>query len=311
MTALICGSVAFDTIMKFPDRFRDHILSDRVDVISVCFTAPEMRREFGGCAGNVAYSLKLLGGDPIPMATVGHDFGPYASWMDEIGIEREVRDRSGRLHRPGIHHHRHREQPHHDVSSGRDEPCPCQLRGRCERRRHRYRDAGRARRDGAPRVRVRRVGHPLHLRSRTADAPVRAGGARVLPRPDHLAHREYLRVEPAPGAVRPGPGRHRGPGRGGSRDPGGGGLCRARARPGGAGHPSGGGFRGRWTRRDAAMPTGRASCSASSPDSTGRTTGRIASLAGAIKVAHPGCQNHRFDPDEFAARFHAEFGYSF
>ena len=101
MTALICGSVAFDTIMQFPDRFRDHILADRVEEISVCFTAPEMRREFGGCAGNVAYTLKLLGGDPLPMATVGHDFGPYASWMDRIGIDRPVRDRGGRVHRPG------------------------------------------------------------------------------------------------------------------------------------------------------------------------------------------------------------------
>ena len=76
--------------MRFPDRFREHILSDRMEVISVCFTAPQMRREFGGCAGNVAYTLKLLGGDPLPMATVGHDFAPYASWMDHNRIERRL-----------------------------------------------------------------------------------------------------------------------------------------------------------------------------------------------------------------------------
>ena len=86
MTALICGSFAYDTLMTFPDRFRDHILVDRVDIISVSFTVPEMRREFGGCGGNVAYSLKLLGGDPLPMATVGHDFGPYAAWVARNGI---------------------------------------------------------------------------------------------------------------------------------------------------------------------------------------------------------------------------------
>ncbi len=89
MSALICGSIAFDTIMVFPDRFKNHILPDKVHILNVSFLVPEMRREFGGCAGNIAYNLKLLGGEPTLMATVGADFGPYAEWLDLQGIARD------------------------------------------------------------------------------------------------------------------------------------------------------------------------------------------------------------------------------
>ncbi|MCG6898507.1 MAG: carbohydrate kinase family protein [Gammaproteobacteria bacterium] len=88
MSALICGSLAYDTIMVFKDKFKNHILPDKVHILNVAFYVPEMRREFGGCAGNIAYNLKLLGGEPLPMGTVGSDFGPYAAWMDVIGIDR-------------------------------------------------------------------------------------------------------------------------------------------------------------------------------------------------------------------------------
>ncbi len=88
MSALICGSFAYDTIMVFQDRFKNHILPDKVHILNVAFYVPEMRREFGGCAGNIAYNLKLLGGDPVPMGTVGIDFGPYAEWMDLNRIDR-------------------------------------------------------------------------------------------------------------------------------------------------------------------------------------------------------------------------------
>ncbi|MEZ5541994.1 MAG: carbohydrate kinase family protein [Pseudomonadota bacterium] len=88
MSALICGSFAYDTIMVFRDRFRNHILPDKVHILNVAFHVPEMRREFGGCAGNIAYNLKLLGGEPIPMGAVGMDFGPYAEWLDFNGINR-------------------------------------------------------------------------------------------------------------------------------------------------------------------------------------------------------------------------------
>jgi adenosine kinase len=87
MSALICGSMAFDTIMVFKDKFKNHILPEKVHILNVAFHVPEMRREFGGCAGNIAYNLKLLGGDPLPMATVGTDFGPYALWLEERGID--------------------------------------------------------------------------------------------------------------------------------------------------------------------------------------------------------------------------------
>ncbi len=89
MSALICGSFAYDTIMVFHDKFKNHILPDKVHILNVSFLVPDMRREFGGCAGNIAYNLKLLGGDPLPMATVGDDFAPYAKWFERCGIEQK------------------------------------------------------------------------------------------------------------------------------------------------------------------------------------------------------------------------------
>lgn len=88
MTALICGSMAYDTIMTFEGRFRDHILPDRLHVLNVAFLTPSMRRNFGGCAGNIAYNLNMLGGDGLIMATVGHDFAPYAAWLERWGLPR-------------------------------------------------------------------------------------------------------------------------------------------------------------------------------------------------------------------------------
>ncbi len=85
-SALICGSLAFDTIMVFGDQFKKHILPDKVHILNVSFLVPEMRREFGGCAGNIAYNLKMLGGSPVPMATVGQDFAPYRSHFEHLGI---------------------------------------------------------------------------------------------------------------------------------------------------------------------------------------------------------------------------------
>jgi adenosine kinase len=84
--ALICGSLAYDTIMVFPDQFKKHILPDKVHILNVSFLVPLMRREFGGCAGNIAYNLKLLGGEPLPMATVGQDFGAYRAHFEARGI---------------------------------------------------------------------------------------------------------------------------------------------------------------------------------------------------------------------------------
>lgn len=89
MSALICGSYAYDTIMVFQDQFKNHILPDKVHILNVSFLVPEMRREYGGCAGNIAYNLNMLGGAALPMATVGADFAPYAAWMDQCGISRD------------------------------------------------------------------------------------------------------------------------------------------------------------------------------------------------------------------------------
>jgi adenosine kinase len=86
MSALICGSLAYDTIMVFQDQFKNHILPDKVHMLNVSFLVPRMRREFGGCAGNIAYNLKLLGADPLPMATVGQDFTPYREHFMRNGI---------------------------------------------------------------------------------------------------------------------------------------------------------------------------------------------------------------------------------
>jgi len=86
MHILICGSLAYDTIMVFQDQFKNHILPDKIHKLSVAFYVPEMRREFGGTAGNIAYNLQLLEGNPLIMATVGQDFSPYSAWINQQGL---------------------------------------------------------------------------------------------------------------------------------------------------------------------------------------------------------------------------------
>ena len=90
MSTLICGSIAYDNIMVFHDRFKDRILPEQIHILNVCFLVPEIRRVFGGCAGNIAYNLKLLGGDPVIMATVGDDAEPYMSRLDDLKLPREL-----------------------------------------------------------------------------------------------------------------------------------------------------------------------------------------------------------------------------
>ena len=86
MSAVICGSLAFDTIMTFEGRFAEQILPDQLHILNVSFLVPALRRDFGGCAGNIAYSLKLLGGEPLPMATVGSDGADYIARLQGLGI---------------------------------------------------------------------------------------------------------------------------------------------------------------------------------------------------------------------------------
>ena len=87
--ALICGSIAYDTIMVFQGRFKEHILPDRIHMLNVAFLVPQLRREFGGCAGNIAYNLGLLGDTGYAMATVGRDFAPYGEWMARCGVPQD------------------------------------------------------------------------------------------------------------------------------------------------------------------------------------------------------------------------------
>lgn len=88
MSILVCGSIAYDSIMVFPDRFKNHILPDKLHILNVAFLVPDMRREYGGCAGNIAYNLKLLGANPMVMATVGDDADPYLARLDALKIDR-------------------------------------------------------------------------------------------------------------------------------------------------------------------------------------------------------------------------------
>jgi adenosine kinase len=98
MKILICGSIAYDNIMVFRGRFKEHILPEQIHILNVAFLVPELRREFGGCAGNIGYNLKLLGGDPLVMATVGEDAGPYLARFDALGLARDqVRTVAGTL----------------------------------------------------------------------------------------------------------------------------------------------------------------------------------------------------------------------
>ncbi|MEZ0306606.1 MAG: carbohydrate kinase family protein [Ramlibacter sp.] len=89
MATVICGSLAFDTIMSFEGRFAEQIMPDQLHILNVSFLVPQLRRDFGGCAGNIAYSLKLLGGQPLPMATVGSDGAGYIARLKTLGISAE------------------------------------------------------------------------------------------------------------------------------------------------------------------------------------------------------------------------------
>ena len=134
MSTLICGSIAYDNIMVFHDHFKNHILPEQIHILNVAFLVPEMRREFGGCAGNIAYNLKLLGGEPLIMATVGDDVEPYlaAPGRPRPGAHPRAPHRR-QLHRAGLHHHRSRRQPDHRLPPRRHELLAPQPRRRRRR----------------------------------------------------------------------------------------------------------------------------------------------------------------------------------
>ncbi len=310
MSALICGSIAYDTIMVFPDRFRNHILPDKVHMLNVSFLVPQMRREYGGCAGNIAYNLNLLGDDPVIMATVGGDFGPYANWLDENGISRkhikllddhytgqafittDQDDNQITAFHPGAmgESHRNKVSDARDITLGIVSPD-----GRDGMIQHAEQFAD----SGIPFIFDPGQGMPMFdgedlkrfvdqatwvtLNDYEAQLMCDRTGLSV----EQLAERVKALVVT----------------RGGE-----GSLVYSNgkcleipsAKPAQVSDPTGCGDAYRAGLLYGLMR-----------DMDWETTGRIASLMGAIKIEHYGTQNHRFDRDGFAERFQREFGYRF
>jgi adenosine kinase len=296
--------------MVFEDRFKNHILPDKVHMLNVSFLVPEMRREFGGCAGNIAYGLKLLGGDPLPMGTVGEDFGPYAKWIDECGIDRshvtevpgtftaqafivtDLDDNQINAFHPGAmtFSNKNKVSDAADVSLGIVSPD-----GRDGMIEH----AEQFHAAGIPFIFDPGQGLPMF----DADTLRKfIGQATWLAANDYewemIAERTGMTVEEALAQLEA--------------------VVITRGKEGSTIHTRDG-------RLD--IPVVSVECC---EDPTGcgdayragllyglankldwRTTGRIASLMGAIKIAQDGTQNHRFTMDEFHARFRDEFGGDF
>ncbi len=307
MTALICGSLAYDTVMVFPGRFREHILPDSIHMLNVSFLVPSMKRNFGGCSGNIAYNLRLLGGDGAPMATVGTDFGAYAQWLADCRVRREhVLTIDGEFtaqafittdldanqinaFHPGAMDHSHRNQ------------VPL--------------DAGVTLGVIAPDGREGMLAHSMQFAA--AGIPVLFDPGQQLPRFDRaellgfIERSRWIAVNDYEAQL--------------LRDRTGEDVTTLARRVDaliitrgaqGSVIMTGG--------REIAIPAARAEAVV---DPTGcgdayraglihglmqgldwETTGRIASLLGAIKIAHAGTQNHGFTADEFSDRFRAAFG---
>ena len=307
MTALICGSLAYDTVMVFPGRFREHILPESIHMLNVSFLVPSMKRNFGGCSGNIAYNLRLLGGEGAPMATVGTDFGVYAQWLTDCGVRTDhVLTIEGEFtaqafittdldanqinaFHPGAMDHSHRNQ------------VPL--------------DAGVTLGVIAPDGREGMLAHSMQFAA--AGVPVLFDPGQQLPRFDRaellgfVERSRWIAVNDYEAQL--------------LRDRTGediamlakqvDALIITRGAQGSVIMTGG---------REIAIPAARVDAVV---DPTGcgdayragliyglmqgldwETTGRIASLLGALKIAHAGTQNHRFTAGEFAARFRAAFG---
>lgn len=308
MSALICGSFAFDTIMVFPERFRDHILPDKVHMLNVSFLVPELRREYGGCAGNIAYNLKLLGGQGLPMGTVGHDFRVYWQWLEENGIDRrfvkeipdaytaqayittDLDDNQITAFHPGAMNHAHEQQVPTGQGITLGVIAPDGRQGMIDHARQMARanipfvfDPG----QGLPmfggdelRRFIEQAAYVAVNEYEAAMLEDRTGLSvtQIAERVDalivtHGAKGSEIYVE----------GRH---------------LEIPAARPSAVKDPTGCGDAYR-----AGLIFGI------QRGMDWETTGRVASLMGAIKVASSGTQNHRFSTAEFAERFRSVFGY--
>jgi adenosine kinase len=310
LRTLICGSFAYDHIMVFEDRFKNHILPDKVHMLNVSFLVPKMRREFGGCAGNIAYGLKLLGGDPLPMGTVGEDFGPYANWMDQCGVDRshvttvegtftaqafivtDLDDNQINAFHPGAMSFSHNNKVSDAADVGLGIVSPDGRDGMIEH-------AEQFHAAGIPFVFDPGQGLPMF----EADLLRKfIGQATWLAANDYewevIAERTGMTVDEALGQLEA--------------------VVITRGKEGSTIHTRGG-------RIDIpVVPVAEAK------DPTGcgdayragllfglankldwQTSGRIASLMGAIKIAHDGTQNHRFTMEQFRSRYRAEFGTDF
>jgi len=310
MSSLICGSFAYDTIMVFHDHFKNHILPEQVHILNVSFLVPDMRREFGGCAGNIAYNLKLLGGEGAPMGTVGTDFTPYADWMDRQGISREYLriidgeytaqayittdqdDNQITAFHPGAMNHSHLNKVSDTAGVTLGLLSPDGRQGMIEHA-EQFAEAG------IPFIFDPGQGMPMFDGE---DLLRFAEQASWLAFNDYEAklmqERTGKTIEALAGQVQA--------------------IIVTRGGEGSSIFADG---------REIVIPSAKA---ASLEDPTGcgdayragllyglqngmdwETTGRIASLMGAIKIEHAGTQNHRFTLDEFKARFNESFGYSF
>jgi len=307
MTALICGSLAYDTVMVFPGRFREHILPDSIHMLNVSFLVPSMKRNFGGCSGNIAYNLRLVGGKGAPMATVGTDFGVYARWLADCDVRTDhvltidgeftaqafittdLDDNQINAFHPGAMDHSHRN------------PVPL--------------DAGVTLGVIAPDGREGMLAHSMQFAA--AGIAVLFDPGQQLPRFDReelrgfIERSRWIAVNDYEAQL--------------LRDRTGEDVATIARRvealivtrgAQGSVIMTGG--------REIAIPAARTEAVV---DPTGcgdayraglvyglmsgydwETTGRIASLLGAIKIAHAGTQNHRFTAGEFADRFRAAFG---
>jgi adenosine kinase len=309
MSALICGSIAFDSVMVFQGRFRDHILPDRIHLLNVSFLVPSLRRNYGGCAGNIAYNLALLGGRGAPMATVGHDFAPYGEWLRERSVDlahvrtveheftaqafitTDLDDNQITAFHPGAmsHSHVNRVPDGAGVTLGIVAPD-----GRDGMVQHATQFAE----AGIPLLFDPGQGLPMFGGQELLDF---IGKSTWIAVNDYegqmLAERTGLPLRDIARRVRA--------------------LIVTRGAEGSVIHADG---------REIVIPAVRPEAIV---DPTGcgdayraglifglqqgldwETTGRVASLMGAIKVAHSGTQHHRFTRDEFAARFRTAFGRS-
>lgn len=307
MSALICGSVAFDTVMVFQGRFREQILPDRIHMLNVAFLVPTLKRNFGGCAGNIAYNLRLLGSAGAPMATVGHDFGPYREWLLAAGVSLEhvcvldaeftaqafittdLDDNQITAFHPGAMSHSHLNRVPTDGHVKLGVIAPDGRDGMLQHARQ-FADAG------IPFLFDPGQGLPMFNGSELLDfvelaewIAVNDYEGQMLSERTGLSHAEIATRVKALIVTRGGQGSVI---YSGGRE-----IIIPVVSPAALIDPTGCGDAYR-----AGLIHGL------SQGWDWETTGRAASLMGSIKIAHAGTQNHRFSPDEFADRFRAEFG---